>query len=136
VTVNQTLTVTSGGAGGYQIKASEDHPLKVSSSGKTIPDTNCDTSCSETAAGIWSSNSKYGFGFNMSGNDIPGDFTDLTYFRQFADRSSVESPQIVMSSTGVGSGRQATVKYKVNISGTQAAGVYSNTIMYTAIPAY
>ncbi|HUC94377.1 MAG TPA: hypothetical protein VMR19_00020 [Candidatus Saccharimonadales bacterium] len=135
-TTTETLTVGSGGAGGYQVKASENHPLKVISSGSTIPDTNCDTSCSESAAGVWSSNSKYGFGFNMSGNDIPGDFINTTYYRQFADRSISESPQIVMSSIYVGTSRQSTITYKVNISGTQRPGIFTNTIMYTAIPSY
>ena len=135
-TASGTLTVSSGGAGGYQVKASENHPLKVPSSASAIPDTNCDSSCSETAAGVWGSNSRYGFGFNMSGNDIPVDFTDLTYFRQLADRSLSESPQIVMSSIYVGRGRQSTVTYKVNISGVQPAGIYNNIITYTAIPSY
>lgn len=138
-TETETLTVASGGAGGYQVKASENHPLKVSSSASTIPDTNCDASCSESASGVWTSNSRYGFGFNMSGDDIPTGptgFADLTYFRQFADRSISESPQIVMSSIYVGRDRQSTVTYKVNISGTQPAGIYNNTIMYTAIPSY
>jgi len=136
VTVTETLTVASGGAGGYQVKASESSPMKVSGTSRTIPDTTCDTTCSEAAAAVWSSNSKYGFGFNMSGADIPTDFTDLTFFRQFADRSISESPQVIMSSIYVGSGRVSTVTYKVNISGSQASGVYNNIIMYTAIPSY
>ncbi len=135
-TVSQNLKVSSGGAGGYQVKASEDHPLKSSSSATTIPDTTCDSSCSESVAGVWASTSKYGFGFNMSGNDIPADFSGLTYYRQFADRSISETPQIVMSSIYVGRGRQSTVTYKVNISGIQSSGAYKNTIMYTAIPSY
>lgn len=136
VTATETLTVASGGAGGYQVKASENHPLKVGNSSKIISDTNCDSSCNETVAGVWSLNSKYGFGFNMSGNDIPADFSDTTYYRQFADRSSSENPQVVMSSIYVGRGRQSMVTYKVNISSTQASGIYNNTIMYTAIPSY
>ena len=135
-TSTNTLTVASGGAGGYQVKASQNSPLKISSSGATIPNTNCDTSCTNTTAGVWASVSRYGFGFNMSGNDIPADFTDLTYFRPFADRSVSESPQIVMSSIYVGRGRQSTVTYKVNVSGTQAAGTYNNIITFTAIPSY
>lgn len=136
VTVSETLTVSSGGAGGYQVKASENHPLKASGSAVTIPDTNCDASCSETTAGAWTLNTKYGFGFNMSGNDIPVDFSGLTFYRQFADASLSESPQVVMSSIYVGKSRQSTVTYKVNIEGTQAAGVYNNVITYTALPAY
>lgn len=135
-TVTNTLTVSSGGAGGYQVKASENNPMKVQGIARTISDTNCDTTCSETTAGVWSSNSKYGFGFNMTGNDIPADFIGITYYRQFADRSSSESPQIIMSSIYVGRARQSTVTYKVNISGVQPPGTYQNTITYTAIPAY
>jgi hypothetical protein len=135
-TSSENLTVSSGGAGGYQVVASENHPLQVGSTAKQIPNTNCDTSCTYTTAGVWSSTSKYGFGFNMSGNDIPGDFIGLTYYRPFADRSQSQSPQVVMSSASVGKSRQSTVNYKVNISGTQSAGAYTNVIMFTAIPSY
>jgi hypothetical protein len=135
-TASETLTVSSAGAGGYQVVASENHPLQVLGSAKTISNTNCNTSCTITTAGVWNLNSKYGFGFNMSGTDIPADFTDLTYFRPFADRSISQTPQVVMSSIYVGANRQSTVTYKVNIAGTQAAGVYNNIIMYTAIPSY
>ena len=72
----------------------------------------------------------------MSGDDIPVDFAGLTYYRQFADTSLSESPQIVMSSVYVGVSRQSTVTYKVNVSGTQAGGTYNNNVMYTAIPSY
>jgi len=135
-TASGTLTVSAGGAGGYQVNASENNAMKISSSGKTIPDTTCDTTCSETAAGAWLSNSRYGFGFNMSGNDIPADFTDGTYFRQFANVSLGKTPQTVMSSVYVWRARQSTVTYKVNVSATQAAGTYRNIIMFTAIPSY
>jgi hypothetical protein len=72
----------------------------------------------------------------MTGDDIPADFSGLTYFRQFANRSTSENPQIVMSSIYVGHNRQSTVTYKANISSIQTAGVYNNTITYTAIPSY
>lgn len=136
VTQTETLTVASGGAGGYQVKASENHPLQIAGGATTIPNTNCDTACTNSTAGVWNSTTKYGFGFNMSGNDIPTDFTNLTYFRPFANRAVSETPQIVMSSIYVGTGRVSTVTYKVNISGTQQGGTYNNIITYTAIPSY
>ncbi len=136
VTATNTLTVASGGAGGYQVKASENHPMKIPNSTPTIPNTNCDSACTYTTAGVWSSTSRYGFGFNMSGNDIPADFSGLTYFRPFADASISQSPQVVMSSIYVGRGRQSTVTYKVNVSGVQQGGAYNNIITYTAIPSY
>jgi len=135
-TDTNTLTVSAGGAGGYQVLAQENHVLR-SDQGSNLADTLCDTSlCDETNADPWTSNSVYGFGFNMSGNDIPVDFVDSTYFRQFADLESAENKQIVMSSDAVTSSSTATVTYKVNIDSTQEAGNYENAITFVAIPAY
>jgi len=136
-TQTNTLTVSAGGAGGYSVTAIEDHPLKLQASSTTIPDTTCDAgTCDQTTAQVWTNTSKYGFGFNMTGNDIASDFTDAGYFRQFADLASAESPQTIMTSTDVGSNRTATVTYKANISASQAAGDYSNQVTYVAIPTY
>jgi len=137
-TQTNTLTVSVGGAGGYTVKVSENNPLK-STAGATIPDTLCDggaNTCTETTAKPWTSNSAYGFGFNMSGTDIPADFVDSTYFRQFADRSAGESAQTVMAGANVGRNKQATVTYKVNISNLQPAGRYENILSFLAIPSY
>lgn len=135
-TQTNTLTVSAGGAGGYQVTGQENYPLKMAT-GTTIPDTTCDSgTCSETTAGVWVNNTTYGFGYNMSGNDVPAAFIDSTYYKQFADRSLGESAQIVMSSINVGKSRQATVTYKVNVSGAQAAGVYRNMITFIATPSF
>lgn len=139
-TLPQTLTVSAGGAGGYQVTARENNPLKIIGSTPTIPDTLCDAgTCNEVAAGAWTQTNKYGFGFNMAGDDIPTDFNGSTFFRQFADTSKTPNPEtakIVMSSANVGRSRVATVTYKVNISSLQKAGQYQNIIYYTAIPSY
>jgi hypothetical protein len=135
-TATSTLTVSAGGAGGYQVTAQENHPLE-NSQGTQIPDTLCDDgTCSQTQAAVWSLNTTYGFGFNMAGDDGPSDFVDSTYFRQFADSSSAEDPAVIMSSSNVGKSRQSTITYKVNISAAQAAGTYRNIITYTATPTY
>ncbi|MFC1711689.1 hypothetical protein ACFLZ1_03835 [Patescibacteria group bacterium] len=138
-TQTNTLTVSSGGGSGYQVTAYEDNPLQIPGTATQIPDTICNggaETCDETAADVWTNISAYGFGFNMSGNDIPADFTDSTYFRQFADDSGAESPQIVMSSVNVGRNRQSTVTYKVNVSGIQTAGNYENAITFICTPGY
>ncbi|MCD6225690.1 hypothetical protein J7J95_01245 [bacterium] len=135
-TATNTLTVSAGGAGGYQVLAYENHPLR-SEQNEDIPDTTCDSgTCSETTADVWTQNTTYGFGFNMSGDDVPSDFVDSTYFRQFANKENNESPQVVMSSNSVTSSATATVTYKVNISSSQAAGNYENAITFVAIPIY
>lgn len=131
-----TLTVSSGGAGGYSVVANENHPLQLQGTATNIPDTNCNVSCSETSAGVWNLTTKYGFGYNMSGNDVPAAFVDSTYFKQFADQASLETSQIVMSSSNVGKNRVATVTYKVNVSPTQSAGDYDNSLMFLATPIY
>lgn len=135
-TDTSTLIVSAGGAGGYIVKASENHPLKTFDTLDTIVDTLCDTTCSETLAASWTSASKYGFGFNMTGDDIPADFTNSNYFRQFADRDSAENPATIMSSVNVGRDRTATITYKVNVSGVQPSGTYQNIIMFSAIPSF
>lgn len=136
VSKTQTLTVSAGGGGGYRVTAQENSP-PTAAAGVTIPDTTCDNGlCSETTAGAWILNTTYGFGYNMSGDDIPSEFANATYYKQFADRNNSESPQVVMSNVNIGASRQATVTYKVNISATQAAGSYENIISFVATPAY
>lgn len=133
---NNTLTVSAGGAGGYQVLALENHPLR-SAQANDVDDTTCDTdSCDESNADPWTSNSVYGFGFNINGDDTPADFVDLTYFRQFADSESAEIAQVVMSSDSIATSSAAMVTYKVNINGLQAAGNYENAITYIAVPSY
>jgi len=135
-TSSSTIIVSAGGAGGYSVKTSENNPLKTANAVNTIIDTLCDTTCSETTAAVWTSATKYGFGFNMSGNDVPADFVGATYYRQFADRSNSESSATIMSSANVGSSRTATITYKVNVGSVQPAGIYQNIITFTAIPSY
>jgi len=131
------LTVSSGGASGYSVMAQENHPLKTQNEASAIADTVCDSSdCNESTAGVWSSPTIYGFGYNMSGDDVPAGFVDSTYFKQFSDLSTSESAQTVMSSENVGRSRTSTITYKVNVSSLQPAGTYYNTVTFTAIPGY
>lgn len=137
-TATTTLTVYFGGAGQYQVTAIEEQPLKTLS-GNSIPDTSCNggaETCTESLAKIWDSNSAYGFGYNMSGDDIPSDFISSSYFRPFPDRSAGESPVVVMSSTNVGKNRQATLTFKANISPIQKAGSYQTVINFVATPSF
>ena len=141
-TLTNTLTVSFGGAGGYSVVASEDHPLQLPGAATNIPDTNCDTSCDEITADVWTNTGKYGFGYHMSGDDIPAAFIDpdppylKQFYKQFADESALETSQEVMGSSDVGTNRVATVTYKINISSSQGAGKYENSIMFLATPTY
>ncbi|NTU72849.1 hypothetical protein HGB07_01595 [Candidatus Roizmanbacteria bacterium] len=135
-TINTTLTVSFGAAGNYQVTAIEEGKLRTMA-GYYIPDTNCDGgTCTTSSAAIWNSNSTYGFGYTMTGQDIPTDFIDSTYFRPLPDRSASANPAVVMYSTNVGRSRQATMMVKTNVSATQAAGSYQTVINFAAIPTY
>ncbi len=139
VTDTTNLTVSFGGSGQYQITAEEVGPMTSLAGSDTIPDTTCDggaQTCNETTAKVWTSTSAYGFGYNMTGQDIPADFVDSTYYRPFSDRLLSESPAIVMSHTDVGRNRQSTVTFKLNVSAVQAAGTYQTVVNFVATPSY
>ena len=134
-TLTNMLSVSAGGAGGYQVTASESALLTSPAGTATIPNTTCNgngQTCNATTAQPWTNNSKYGFGYNMSGNDVPTTFVDSTYFRPFAQAFGAT----VMSNPKVGRNRVGTVTYKVNISGSQAAGDYENYIIFVATPSF
>ena len=137
-TATTNITVYFGGAGQYQVTAIEEGPLKTQS-GSAIVDTSCNggaQTCNESTAKVWSSASAYGFGYGMSGHDIPADFIDSTYYRPFPDRTAAESPATIMTSLNVGKNRQSTVTFKANISSIQPAGSYQTVINFVATPSY
>lgn len=137
VTRTNNLTVSNGSAGGYQVTASQNHNLRVNSSGFEIPPTTCDSgNCTTTTSDAWTSSLTYGFGYrcdNVTGTDCATGFTTSTYYKQFVSSPSAVA---VMLSSNVGRSRKTQITYKVNISGTQPAGLYTNIINYIAIPTF
>lgn len=139
------ITISTPSGHGYQVIASENHPLSLTS-GTTIPDTSCDAnSCSENTSGLWTNNNSYGFGFNVIGINSSGVVTGIgtsnifansNYFRRFSSVSQQESGQTVMTEIKPVKNHSARVSYKALISGVQAAGSYQNSIIFTAIPNY
>ena len=134
-----TLSVYSLSAYGYSVIASEDHPLQISpdASGANIPDTTCDNGeCSHDQAQEWINTLTYGFGYrcdNVTGFDCDSSFSNTNFYKHFADISNGQSSQSVMA--GIGSkNKDVRLSYKVNISGNQAQGVYTNIITYIAVP--
>jgi len=135
-TATNIIEVSSPSGRGYQVTASENHPLTATTLGTTIPDTTCDSGCSESVSGLWTSSTAYGFGFNASGAGSTGYFSSSNHFRQFADTSLGESPQIIMSETIRQQNRQSVITYKTLISGLQPADTYQNSLTFTATPIY
>ena len=137
-TAAHTLEISTRGPG-YTVYAYEQEPLTLRGGSATIPDTTCDAGgCDETSAGEWTNQSIPGFGFNISGagTSIPSDFVSSDYFRQFADRSSSEDMQAILSSDETVKNETTTVTMKAGISGNQAAGTYQTEVVYVAVPLY
>jgi len=136
---SSTLTISNGSAFGYQVTAFQNHNLRVDATGQEIPPTACGDlgpSCTPTTAGPWTSSLTYGFGYrcdNVAGADCDSQFTNSTYFKPFI---SSPATAIVMNGVNVGRNKQAKITYKVNISGAQPAGLYTNIINYIAIPKF
>jgi hypothetical protein len=134
-TATNTLTVSAPGQG-YSVSTYETNKLK-NITGNTIPDTTCDSgTCTETTAGVWTTATNNGFGYNASGSDIAVDFVGATYFRPFPDLSLSEPAAILMSSSIAGKNRAAVITYKISQPGSQASGVYTTQIGYIATPVY
>ncbi len=137
-TQNHTLTVSNGSAYGYTVKAIASDQLTLAPSGPTtIPATSCDlaTPCTISDANVWSSSSRYGFGYNMSGTDVDtADFVNNTYYRPFGTLANNDTPATIMQRASVTTSSTATITYKINISSTQAAGEYQNGIVFIATP--
>jgi hypothetical protein len=142
------LSVSFGSAGEYQVTAIEEGTLRTMTANDSIPDTACDggsETCTETVAKTWTSNSVYGFGYNMSNEDVPTDFSDNDHYRPFPDRTADESPAVVMTNSNVTVDLNSkpkdiihlsTMTFKANISALQPAGNYQTVISFVATPGY
>jgi len=137
-TGSTVLSINYGGAGQYQVTAIEETALQTLS-GNAIPNTTCDGGvniCSESTARLWTLPSSYGFGYNMSGQDVPDDFVSTSFFRPFPNKAKAGIPSVVMTSTNVGRNRQATLTFKANISPVQPAGGYQTIVNFVATPSF
>lgn len=144
-TASHNITITTPSTRGYEVLAAENHPLQISPTQKIIDTLGDNNLCSQSNSDTWINDTTYGFGFNALGINSSGVvtgvgtsqyFTNATYYRQFADASSSESPQVIMSESNRTTSSSARITYKVNISSVQTAGNYENAITFIAIPKY
>lgn len=136
-TDSHTLTITTRGAGGYTVYAYQLHALRLQNQSIDIPNTTCDSAtCDYLTAAVWNNQSIAGFGYNMSGHDVPAGFSTSGHFKAFADQELAQDMQVVMSSANIANQRQSTATYKAGISGSQAAGNYETGVVFVAVPGY
>lgn len=133
------LSIESPTTASFSVIAYEDQPLK-SSSGSTIPNTTCDTGlCTSILSAPWTSTLTYGFGYrcdNIAGNNCAPDFTNSTYYKQFADTSKQQQAQTVLKGIASNQKSAGQISYKINISGTQSSEAYATNITFLAVPSY
>jgi hypothetical protein len=132
------LTVSNGSANGYLIIAFEDKELSALESSAFIPDTTCDNGlCSEARSAAWTNPLTYGFGYrcdNVVSSNCAKGFSEVGFYKQFANNSKSEIPHKVVSGTNGKIDKIVQITYKVNISGAQQFAFYNNTITYIAVP--
>ncbi len=141
-TGSHTITIYCPAGHGYEILAKENHPLQILSSGITIPDTSCDvgSTCTPSSSNTWTTDSAYGFGYNVLGIDTSGTvngvgtsqyFSSATKYRPFST-----SANTIMSETHPVKNHSARITYKSLINTNQSAGNYETSINFIAIPNY
>jgi hypothetical protein len=137
-----TLTCNTNASSGYSLTGQEDDQLIDDSTAQTIDDTTCDNdSCTESSFDTWATASN-NYGFGHSCENVTGvpcgssyDFGGTPNYRQFASIGDSETPQAIMSASTATS-TAAKIHYKIVIGVNQAAGSYSNKIVYIATPTY
>lgn len=113
---------------GFQVLTTENHPLQMKT-GQMIPDTTCDNgSCSDITAALWTNTLTYGSGYRL-------DTMESAYFKQTADLSRNEIPAVMIQGR-YANDQEYPLTYKVNISGTQEPGSYTNMLYFLASPDY
>lgn len=144
------LTVSTNADDGYEITVFEDDELGFDGAASPyIPDTPCDVACTHTTAQEWVTTSTNGFGYslqNATNNDAKFEWDDNTpttgfKAKQFPNRTEgltqdQDTDAEIMSNAGPVSGSSIYVCYRVDVSGSQEAGNYYNTITYIATPQF
>lgn len=121
----------------FQITAYQENDFKTLA-GNIFLNTNCNggiDTCSKSLAKAWTSNSAYGFGYNLSINNILPDFANNTFFRPFPKKVNKDN-EVLFFSNQIQNTTQTTVIYKINVPPSQPKGVYRTNIIFTALPLY
>lgn len=102
-----------------------------------IPDTTCDNGrCNAQSAAQWANTLTYGFGYrcdDVTGIDCDREFKNPNFYKPFPNIEKDHSLQSIMAGIG-GNNKEARISYKVNISGTQTEGIYTNVVTFIAVP--
>jgi len=147
----QVLDVDTNASDGYTTTVKQLDELDSGSA--EIANGTCDGACTITTAAAWATAANNGFGYCM--DDIVGDpavTADATgwatvnqcddaapFFKIFPTNpgdAQTDTPEAIMSSAAAESGDQANIGYKISIGAGQAAGTYTNTMVFVTTATY
>ncbi len=131
------LSIKPGEATGYSVSTFTDKLLTDDGQKISIPSTHCDTGvCTHAIAGTWENILTYGLGFrcdNVLGNDCTEEFSLASAYKQFTDIANAQIPQPFMIGFGTGQ-KIGKITLKLNISRSQAIGIYKNNLTFIIAP--
>lgn len=140
----QRVEVSTNAAGGYSATLIMTDQLSTGTN--EIADGDCDGGCSDTTQAAWATNTNDGFGYCLqdvgTGTDMNDDFNGVDCndtppnFKTIPDVASLGTPEMIMTNTGLVSGSQVYVSYRLSVGATQPAGTYTNNLIYVATPIY
>lgn len=153
----QTLTVSTNANSGYVVTIEEDNQMSVNGAGVTeITDSQGDDGTgSHLVRANWTTatatvSTAYGLGYSLENVPTTGG-TDATFeyddFQTFLMKSlpctsaagtcgTQDTVQTIMSNATSVNASSIYVCYRIDVSGTQAAGTYFNKVMYIASPQF
>jgi len=137
------LEISTNASSGYVLTNEINQSLRTSA-GVLINNGTCDGTCTETATDTWvTASGNNGFAYACDGTDC--DMVANTAYRTFACTGATttfclpgggETAQTYASNGSPVNTSTTTIEYKLSLSGTQAAGTYSNTVTYIATPTF
>jgi hypothetical protein len=128
----QRLTCTTNATGGYVVTVYETATMKNINTGTTLVDTTCNSACTTSTAGAWTSTTNSGWGYTIQGLAGIGS-TAFTFPNYKPFGVGYANTQTIFSNTSKPTANeQAYVCYRLVASTTQEAGNYETQITYTA----
>lgn len=137
----QGLLVSTNATGGYSVTVQQDGDL-TSAGLDTVDAGVCDGTCDISTEDGWATPTNNGFAYCV--DDVAN--TDAVATNPCSDGATAgyrlfgtlgtDTPEVIMSNSGVVSGSEIEVGYQISIDGAQPAGTYSNELIYVATPTY
>ena len=132
------LSCVTNADNGYVVTVYEIGQMEEISSGTTIPDTNCDGSCSAATAAEWASdntNSEWGYSIeniNVGVSVFHYDQGGATFAAKAFGDGTANAKQIMTNTDTPTATETAFICYRLTASTTQESGNYENQLIYTA----